>query len=131
LADIIQFRPRVAPPTFAVLRERAVEDITSDWERFAHDNHLNDYFIQSVPQWTEIGRNYLGDLNLISVVEQKVKLDLQITAPSYDGERLGWTASFGLFEYGLTVTPPMVFETYARCFAVLLFLRLKRDLLKL
>jgi hypothetical protein len=75
------------------------------------------------------GVNYLEDLNELSSVEQKIHLEPQIVSPGFDvlGNALGWIAAFRL--NGVIVsTPFMLNEGYARCFNILLFLKLKREL---
>lgn len=129
MADIINLadRRRKAPPSLEELIGQAVDSIMADWERFAKVNRLNDYFIESAAAWTEAGTNYLSDLNAISSIEGRIGLLPLLRAP-ISREQLGWQASFYI-RSGKVHTPDMSFETYARCFNILLFLKLRRDLL--
>ena len=128
MADIINLadRRKKDPPSIHKLIEDAIDLISSEWERFAKVNRLNDYFIETAGVWTEAGVNYLSDLNAISAVENKIGISIIVTAPF--GGHLGWRASFPI-KSGTVTTPDLPFETYARCFNILLHLKLKRDLL--
>lgn len=129
MADIISLEAhrRKASPPVAELVQLAIDDLVDDWARFAKVNRLNDFFTDAAGVWTEAGVSYLSDLNAIAAIEGKVGLLPIIRAPITE-EQLGWQAAF----YTKTTkvhTPNLPFETYARCFNVLLFLKLKRDLL--
>lgn len=133
MAEIIdistRFRKPPAKPTVTELAQFCADEILSHWEKFASNNRLNDYFLQSVPTWANGTVNYLEDLNALSSIEQKVYLEPQVIAPGFNEKQnaLGWVAAFRL--NGIIVaTPFMVSEQYARCFNVLLFLKLKREL---
>ncbi len=128
MAEIIQLSERRKKPPLTIheITEEAVDAISGDWERFARLNRLNDYFVDTAGIWVDEGVNYLNDLNAIASIESKVGVPVIIKAPF--GPHLGWRASFSI-KTGTVTTPDMPFETYARCFNVLLFLKLKRDLL--
>lgn len=135
MADIIDLASRRKPelkevlkPTLKDLALQCVDEIQGNWEKFARNNRLNEFFIQSIPTWADAAKNYLEDLNALSGVEQKIGLDPQIIAPGFSPDNsLGWLASFRV--NGQTVTTSwMVSEQYARCFNILLFLKLKRAL---
>ena len=117
----------VEKPSSQDLVSFCIDEILSHWGKFARDNHLNDYFIQSVPSWTQPSVNYLEDLSSIAGIELKIGLEPQVSAPGFVGDNQpGWVSSFKL--NGLVVlTPFMASEQYARCFGVLLFLKLKRE----
>ena len=133
MADIITLADHRKKPeeklTIEQLASECVAAIAGDWERFARNNRLNDYFLQHTPQWTREKVDYLSDLSALSVIENKIGLGLYLVSPeaSASTSQLGWVAGFKLngvrFE-----TPPMAFEAYARCFNILLFLKLGREL---
>ncbi len=134
MADIVDISTRfkkVTPPatvTVTEIAQHAIEEITSHWEKFASNNRLNDYFLQCVPTWAQPAVNYLEDLNALSSLEQKIKIDPQVVAPGFSPDNaLGWIAAFRVNGI-VVVTPFMVSEQYARCFLILLFLKLKRQM---
>lgn len=128
MADIINFADHAKKkPTVEYLSQRAADEILANWEKFAANNRLNDFFLQSAPSWAT-QTNYLEDLTALSLLEQKIKLDPQICSPGFlPDNMLGWIASFRI--NGIIVTTPfMPTEQYARCFNVLLYLKIKREL---
>jgi hypothetical protein len=125
-------RRKLAPvkPTVREIIEFCVEDILDHWEKFASNNRLNDYFIASVPSWTNQSINYLEDLTAVSIIEQKIDLPVQVVAPGFGPDEdpfPGWIASFRLNGEIIT-TPFMVSEVYARCFNIMLYLKIRREL---
>lgn len=133
MADIIdistRFKKPQPKPTVTELAQFCADEILAHWEKFASNNRLNEYFLQSVPLWANQTVNYLEDLNALSAIEQKTYLEPQVIAPGFNEKQnaLGWVAAFRL--NGVVVaTPFMVSEQYARCFNVLLYLKLKREL---
>lgn len=133
MADVIdistRFRKPPPKPTVQELAQFCADEILSHWEKFASNNRLNDYFTSSTPMYCKGGVNYLEDLNALSLIEQKIYLEPQIIAPGFNEKQnvLGWVAAFRLNGV-IVATPFMVSEGYARCFNVLLFLKLKREL---
>ena len=128
MADVINLadrRKKELPPPVDVLRN-AVDHIAADWERFAKTNRLNDYFVEAASVWTDGATNYLSDLNAISLIEHKLGYGVLVKSPAFT-QGLGWKASFRL-KSGTATTPDMPFETYARCFGILLYIKRKRDL---
>lgn len=120
-------KPREVP-SIEALAAQCSESIAESWERFAKNNRLNDFFLTSVPLWALPQLNYLHDLGAVSGVEAKLGLAVVVNAPGTSpSSRLGWVAAFEL--RGVRVeTPVMMCEAYARCFNILLFLRLSREL---
>ena len=115
-------------PTLEELAVTCAEEISENWQRFAKNNRLNDYFRQSAPSFTKDDLNYLQDLNAISSIELRLNLTMTLNAPqSIDSSQLGWIAHFKIGN-AFVSTPFMPFETYARCFNILLFLKLSREL---
>ena len=132
MADIVdistRFKKLPPKPTVKEIAQNAIEEITGRWEKFASNNRLNDYFLQCVPSWSDPKVNYLEDLNALGSIERKIKLEPQIVAPGFSPDNaLGWIAAFRV--NGIVVaTPFMMSEQYARCFNVLLYLKVRRDM---
>jgi hypothetical protein len=133
MAEIINIADRrkktTVTPTVQEVAQFAIEEIDTHWGKFASNNRLNDYFVQYTPSWSQTNVNYLEDLTALSVLERKIHLEPQIIAPGFSPDNaLGWVAAFRM--NGVVVaTPFMMSEAYARCFNVLLYLKVKRDLL--
>lgn len=132
-AEVINMADRRKPviiekPSVEQLAHECCDEIAGNWERFARNNRLNDYFVQSVPLWTTTGVDYLSDLNALSVIESKINLGVLISAPGVSNpNQIGWLAIFKMNDVNVG-TPPMFSEAYARCFNILLFLKLGREL---
>ena len=127
--DLASRRKKEKPSAKQIIEE-SVEDLQQNWEKFARLNRLNDFFISSTPNWSNPDLNYLEDLDAISVVEQKINLILRMESPGFVPEnRLGWTAAVRLDDLIIT-TPPMPTEQYARTFLILLYLKVKRELVR-
>ena len=128
MADVINIadRRKKEKPPLEELITQAVEFIQQDWEKFARGNKLNDFFTSFASVWVDPGVSYMNDLNSIGVIEQKLGITIVVRSPF--GGQMGWRAA-SVFSGGTAWTPDMPFESYARCFNVLLFIKLKRDLL--
>jgi hypothetical protein len=132
MADVIditsRFKKLPPAPTLEDIAAHAIDDITSNWEKFASNNRLNDYFLQCTPSWSLPEKNYLEDLGALSVMEQKIKMEPQTTSPGFSPDNaLGWIAAFRM-NGKVIATPFMLSECYARCFNILLYLKIKREL---
>lgn len=132
MAEIIDLasRRKVPPPkpTVTELAQFCADEILSHWEKFASNNQLNMYFTSSTPMYCKGAVNYLEDLNALSTIEMKIALEPQVIAPGFNEKNsLGWVAAFRLNGV-IVATPFMVSEQYARCFNILLYLKLKREL---
>lgn len=114
--------------TIEELHVRAIEYLLGDWEKMARNNRLNDYFRQSVPQIDSSTKiNYMGDLNEIAALELNIEHFPVIYFPgTNDRKQLGWQVHFFIGKTRLA-TPELASEAYARCFGILLFLKVKRD----
>jgi hypothetical protein len=132
VADIITLsdhrKPPIEHPTIEQIAATCSEEIAGNWERFARNNRLNDYFTSSTPSWSVSNTNYLADLNALSAVEGKINISISISSPGQLGRaQIGWVASFRINKVAI-FTPVMVCEAYARCFNILLFLKVGREL---
>lgn len=130
MADVIDISTRFKKqkPTLQEIFQNAIEEISGNWERFAANNRLNDFFVQCVPTWAQPELNYLDDLMALSSIERKIHLEPQIIAPGFNVDNaLGWVAACRI--NGMIIaTPFMPSEAYARAFNILLYLKVKRDL---
>lgn len=130
MADVIDIssRFRKAPPPLKDIVAHCIDDIMSNWERFARNNRLNDFFLESIPSYTDSSASYVSDLNVLAQLEQNVRMSPGVLAPGLNGPaQLGWRVCFKI-NGELVETPDFISEGYARCCGVLLFLKIKRDL---
>lgn len=135
MADIISLDDRrkkpAAQPTIREIADDCTEDILGNWEKFARNNSLNDYFIQCTPSWSQPSINYVSDLNALSAIETKIDINLAIFGPGHLEGQLGWMAGFKINDHLITTPGIMLSEAYARCFNILLFLKLCRTMTQL
>jgi len=139
MTNVIDFTAKrlgkVAPPkqvTWEELHSHATEFLLGDWEKMARNNRLNDYFKQSLPNLIDPASksNYMADLNEVAALEMNLEFFPRMFSPGTQHKgQLGWLVQFHLGE-GLFGTPELASEPYARCFAILLYLKLKRDALE-
>lgn len=123
MGEIVQLFPK-RKPTIEQLELEAIEYIGAGWERAARNNRLNDFFIEQTKPWSKTDTSYVLDLNPLSMMESKLGMIITIRSPV--GVILGWQASFMVGDHFLS-TPILSFETYARSFNILVFMKLRRD----
>ena len=124
--NINDHRKKFKQPSIEELAIICADELLDDWQRFVRTNRLNQFFISSVPLHSREDVNYLQDISALSVIESKIGLTLILLAPgSTTASRSGWVASFTVQDKRIE-TPFMVSEQYARCFNVLLYLKLGR-----
>jgi hypothetical protein len=115
--------------TWDQVRAEAIDFLLGDWEKMARNNRLNDYFKRSLSSTIDHGSkvNYMSDLNEIATLELNMELYPMIYFPgTISGQQHGWVVKFKL-EKETVSTPELASEAYARCFAILLYLKVKRD----
>lgn len=105
-----------------------VDALMDDWSRAARANRLNDFIVASVSPHSRPGLSYLSDLQAIADLEARVGIALVVRGPGHPSMTSGWVAACYLTPTQCFDTPPMVTEQYARCFNVLLFMKLRRTL---
>lgn len=126
--DMFSKRELQVTPTLEALVVKCIDDISENWQRFAKNNRLNDFFLSCIPHWAIPQINYLSDINAISVIETKLGLSVIVNAPGTSpSSKLGWVAGFQIKDANVE-TPVMMCEAYARCFNIILFLKLSREL---
>lgn len=111
------------------LKERFVEmtkDIGEEWQKHVVDNSLNEFIVSHfTDRLIDRTLDYTSDLNALSKLEQHIHLYPMILGPgATTGNSIGWGAGFYLNGL-LLATPEFSSETYARCFNILLFIRMK------
>lgn len=132
MGEVVDFTARrlkehKKPVTMEELAGKATEFLLTDWEKMARNNRLNDYFSASLPHSTDQNKNYMGDLNEIASLELNLNVFPMIFFPgTSDRKQLGWVVQFLLGSHRIS-TPELATEAYARCFSILLYLKLKRD----
>lgn len=105
------------------LVEEITSDLLTDWEKMVKKNRLNEFFKTTLSKDNDL--NYLSDLNALSKIEQSIGLSSQIYAPgTILAKHLGWIVHFFIGAERVS-TPELGFETYARAFSILLYMKLK------
>lgn len=137
MADIINLadkrkQVKVEKPkaTFEEVYFFCVEHIEEEWEKAAKTNRLNEFFVANAEPYSTTDVNYLSDLNAISALEAKVGVSVFIRSPDStddDAGNVGWIAGF-IVQENMVSSPEMFTEAYARCFNILLFIKLRREL---
>jgi hypothetical protein len=134
MGDVVDFTARrlKIPPkvvTMSDLFDDATHYLLADWEKMARNNRLNDYFRSTVPNLRHISEktNFMSDLNEVAQLELNIELFPMIFFPgTTDRKQHGWIVQFFLGKEKLS-TPELASEAHARCFAILLYLKMKRD----
>jgi len=133
MAEVIDFAAAAGKrkkPSITEIVGYCTDEILQDWARFATNNKLNEYFTSCIPTYCRFDVNYLDDLTSLSYIEAKAKIDVQVISPGFQTENvLGWIAATRV-RGEVVATPPMVNENYARCFNILLYLKVKREVNK-
>ncbi len=137
MGEVVDFtarrlKERPPKPTMEELMVKAIEFLLQDWEKMARNNRLNDYFRASMPNLIDQSTktNFMSDLNEVAGLELNLELFPMIFFPgTTDRKQLGWVVQFFLGKERIS-TPELASEAYARCFAILLYLKLKRDALE-
>lgn len=137
MSNVIDFTARrlakQKPPktqTVNSLYQAALDFLLGDWQKMAKTNRLNDYFKRSISSTVDLGCkvNYMSGLNDVATLEMNHQLFPIIYFPgTLKREQLGWIVSFKIGDTAV-MTPELATEAYARCFAIMLFLKLKRDM---
>lgn len=124
-------RKKKPPPSPQEVVAFCTDDVMQNWERFAKTNKLNEFVTTSLGIYGQTFTNYLGHRDKIAEVEAKLDLQPGVWAPGINGpSQLGWRACFRFGDV-LVETPDMMSEMYARCFNILIFLKVKREMVLL
>lgn len=106
--------------------EQGAEYVHDQWAKAEGTNKLNDFFVRDIGYRADSAVNYLQDLSAIKKIEQQCGMII-VVFESTDPDAPGWTASF-MMASGALSTPLMASEEHARCLNILVYLKLKRDL---
>ena len=127
IINLADFRkPAVVELDLPTLAQTCIDDISTNWANAAKINRLNEFFLQSASGYASPSINYISDLNSVSSLEDKIKLQLVLKSPQ-DGF-IGWIAGFRHGDVTIETAAVHYSELYARCFNILLFLKLNREL---
>jgi hypothetical protein len=129
VVNIADFRKKPPPMSPQDIVSFSVEHVMGEWERFAKANKLSDFFNSSIGASAKPFVNYLTNLTEIGNLEQQLGVMAGIWAPGINGPaQLGWRACFRFGEI-LVETPDMAFEPHARCCNILIFMKIKREVI--
>lgn len=139
MGDVVDFTARrlakqASKPkaTMEFIVAESTDFLLGEWEKMARHNRLNDYFKRSLPNLIDYGSktNFMVDLTAVAALELNLNLFPVMWSPGTHGEKqIGWVVQFKL-ENHIVLTPELAGEAYARCFAILLFLKVKRAALE-
>jgi hypothetical protein len=118
------------PLTPEEIEQDATDFLLRDWEKMARNNRLNDYFRSSLPNLIDQqGRvNYMSDLNEVAALELNIEHFPMVFFPgTLHRKQHGWVVKFQIGDF-IIATPELASEAYSRCFAILLHIKLKKDL---
>lgn len=129
VVNIADFRKKPPPMSPQDVVAFCVEHVMGEWERFAKSNKLGDFFIAGIGSHAKPFVNYLTNLTEIGILEQHLGVMPGIWAPGINGpSQLGWRACFRFGDV-LVETPDMAFEPHARCCNILIFMKIKREMI--
>ncbi len=129
--DIASHRKKKPPPTLREIVDFCITDVMINWERFAKANKLNDFVQQGLGIYANPSVNYLANRDKVAEVEDKIGLLPVVWGPGVKANtQLGWRAGCR-FDDLLVETPDMMSELYARSFNMLMFLKIRREMVVL
>lgn len=103
------------------------EDIIDEWRKSAERNRLNEYVASKVPpSCQEAGADYLNDLNILSRIERRLKMQVATFSPgalSFNAN--GWISGFTLGSETFTTPTEMWSEATSRALLIVLYIRFK------
>ncbi len=130
IVNFVDFQKKKDPPSWEEICRSVVDDIIADWEKMASHNKLNEYFKSFAPAIVKDELNYMSDLSAIARLEQIIGISSSIYFPStLNEEQIGWVVGFKI-DGKSAMTISLANEAYARAFAIIMFLKLKRALLQ-
>jgi hypothetical protein len=109
--------------------EASLDFIQHDWEKMAKYNRLNEFFKRSLANSIDhkSKENFMSDLNAVAKLELNFEFFPAMYSPGTRAEKqMGWVVEFKVGDVKVC-TPELASEAYARCFAILLFLKTKRE----
>jgi hypothetical protein len=129
IINIADRRKKKPPPSPQEVVAFCTDAVMEEWGRFAKSNKLNDFFVSGVGAYAKPFANYLSNPTELALIEEKIGLMPGIWAPGVNGpSQVGWQACFRFGDV-LVETPDMMSESYARCCNILIFLKVKREVI--
>lgn len=114
----------VATKGFAEIYLEVLDDVLGEWQAAAVKNRLSEYIFSKLPEYVrgKPSSDYINDLNVISTLELKLKMQVGIFYPgSTSHNPIGWMAAFYAND-GVFVTPSdLASEATARALNVVMF----------
>lgn len=120
------------PKTTQEIFEDVYGDIIDEWQAHAVSNALNEFIRKKIPVHARglAEADFVGDLNVIALVESKLGMRVVMASPEVEGTK-GWVVSFRHEDQMFTAPPIMASETYARALSILLYVEMLSRLKKL
>lgn len=129
--NIADHRKKKPPPSPTEVVSFCTDDVMTNWERFAKTNKLNEFVATSLGVYANETTNYLQHRAAVADIEDKIGLLPGVWAPGINGpSQVGWKACFRFGDV-LVETPDMTSELYARCCNILIFLKVKREMVQI
>ena len=110
------------------------EEIIYKWQDSAAKNSLNKYIRSRIPPHVRGLKHsdYVGDLNVISVIEQKLGMKVIVFYPECTPTNShGWLVGFHRGKDVFSAPPHMATEAYARSLNIVLYLAFEAQMKKL
>jgi hypothetical protein len=124
-------KKQVPSKTMEEVIEQSIDFLQGDWEKMKRNDRLNDYFKRSLANTIDHAsqENFMTDLNAVAKIEINLAFSPIVHSPGTQDD-LGWCVEFKLTNGSaswLALTPHFPQEAQARCFALLLYLKAKRE----
>lgn len=101
------------------------EEVLGEWQRYAVQDRLSEFVSLKLPAQLRgaITRNFSGDLNVISELEQKLGMKVAVFYPGCNPSNIyGWQAMFHRDKEIFGTPPDMASEATARALNVTLYI---------
>jgi hypothetical protein len=125
--------PAKTPPTPTELFLDIYEDIIGEWQAKAVMNSLNEFIHSRIPSYVRSDSvNYVGDLNVLSSIEQKLKMTVSVFYPGVTPSNPhGWLVGFHYDNNVYSAPSVMASELYSRALNILLFVSFDAQMKKM
>jgi hypothetical protein len=128
-ADVIDLAARraaaQAPEPVAARATRAADALLDMWLEAVRVNRLGPFFASMLPASADPAVPYTSSLDAVAGLEQTLGVAAATFAPgTFDAAQIAWRAAHAV-EGATVLTPELPTEAQARCFNILLCLRLR------